>query len=156
MTTIEKIISPDRKTYSVECDNGLFDIDGCKFTIFNYNDKYFKIPGCPASPDVLMWNDFSGKEIEKAWIGFKKFAKKFANESSPIHINPSKNLYKYCNGFIALYCEDCIVVFKNNNKIKAADLSIAGFAMDYELVVPLSEDHISYYNESTDTLIYRW
>lgn len=156
MNTLERIISPARKDYAIECDNGSFEIDGLRFAIFDYDNKYVKIPGCPATPNVLQWSGFSEKEIESTWIGFKKFAKKFADESAPIHIDTIPKSYHYCNGYVAIYCEDAIVVFKSDCKIKASDLFMMGFTGNVEIFVPLSEEHIAYYDTTNNTLICGW
>lgn len=157
MTTLEKIISPARKKYAIECDNGCFEIDGCRFAIFDYTHKYVKIPGCPASPNDLQWSGFTDKEIETIWLGFKKFAIKFANESSPIQFEAANKIHGYCNKYIALYCDDAIVVFKHDGKkIKATDVVLSGFTYSNKSLVPLSETQIAYYDTTNNTLICGW
>lgn len=156
MTTLGKIISPARKTYAIECDNGSFEIDGCRFAIFPYDHEYVRIPGCPVTPEVLQWHHFTDKEIETIWVGFKKFASKFANDSKPIKFKKYNKMYRFSNYYIALYCEDSIVVLKSNGIIKSSDLFFAGFTNTLDVSVPLSDEHFAYYDKTNNTLICGW
>ncbi|MBR2240927.1 hypothetical protein IKO50_07405 [bacterium] len=156
MTVFEKIISSERKNYAIECDNGSFEIGGCRFAIFDYTHKYVKIPGCPASPRELQWYDFTDKEIERTWLGFEKFARKFANESAPINLKKSSKIYHFCNSYVALYCEDAIIVFKNDGIITAPDVIKSGFVHIPEAFVPFEENHIAYLDITADSLICSW
>ena len=158
MTTLDKIISPWRKTYAIECDNGCFEIDGCKFAIFDYKHKYVKIPGRPASLNVLQLAGFSNNEIEAIWIGFRKFAAKFADEATIIQFEATNKIYRYNNKYVALYCKDAIIVFKYDGMmIKATDIILAGFSQNDEAFVPLSEEtQIAYYDTTNNTLICGW
>lgn len=156
MTTLEKIISPSRKDYATACDNGSYKIDSCEFAIFDYTHKYIKIPGCPAPAYELRWSGFTDKEIETTWLGFRKFAKKFADESSPIQLKTASKEYRYCNKYVALYNRDAIIVFKHDGKISLPDVLLAGFNYYNGLAVPFSEEHTAYYDVTNDTLICGW
>lgn len=156
MNILDKIISPSlRKEYSVNL-NGTFKIDDCEFAVFYYDGDYAKIPGFPGTPDTLEWIGFTEREIESAILGFRKFAKKFAEDATAVLFDNVGKYYNYSNDFVAIYCEDCIAVLKAPSPVKAGHLFINGFEKNPDLFVPLADNRIAYYDRNNQELICPW
>ncbi len=121
----------------------------------SYDTDYIIIPRCPSTREELKASGFSDKQIEAAWISFKKYAKKCISEE-PIRFS-SKDSKKYNfhpSGLIAIYAESEVKVAKPSD-ILVDRLIALGFTHDENLFVPFA-DREAYYNKDTDNLHVLW
>ena len=120
-----------------------------------YDTDYLIIPRCPSTREELKASGFSDKQIETAWLSFKKYAKKCIS-GEPIRFS-REDCMKYNihpNGLIAIYAESEVKIAKPSG-ILIEKLPSLGFKLDENLFVPFAEKE-AYYNKESDNLLVLW
>ena len=127
--------------------------DVCQSHEFVYDREYFQIPGCPSPHDALKDAGFSDKEIETAWIAFKKYAEKCVTPVSVKFTNSCNRKYNVQNGYVAYGTDTALIVVCDVNIV--LDLVDKGFKLDHSITVPFGE-HEAYYDKTTGSLLTWW
>ena len=126
-----------------------------EFSLYlSYYKEYQKIQGCPASFKELQANGFTDKEIEIAWLSFKKYAKNNLSENTFKFSKDTTMAYNINNGLIAIYTLDHIEVAKASS-VWEDTLMILGYTRKENLPVPFSSKE-AYYDRAADKLLAIW
>ena len=120
----------------------------------SYDTDYLVIPGCPKTREELKASGYTDKQIEYAWLSFKKYAKKCILGETTRFSRDQMMRYNIRNGLIAIYTEVEVKVAKPSG-ILIDNLASLGFKQDNNLFVPFS-DREAYYDKDTDILFTIW
>lgn len=120
----------------------------------SYDTDYIVIPRCPSTREEFKAAGFSDKQIEAAWLSFKKYAKKCVAGEPTRFSKEDCMKYNIKDGMIAMYSEAAIKVAKPFG-IQVDNLVELGFKYDGNLFVPFTQRE-AYYDENTDNLFVLW
>lgn len=119
-----------------------------------YDTDYIVIPRCPSTREECKAAGYSDKQIETAWLSFKKYAKKCVSGEPTRFSKDDCMKYNIKDGLIAIYTESAIKVAKPFG-FQVARLIELGFKHDENLFVPFTHRE-AYYNRTNDTLFVLW